>query len=195
MANNWAIVVGINHYDFLPNASLKFAAADALAMRKFLCEEAGFDFDKILLCGDAEVGSRKATMPILRDILLNKLEYAQNADNLWFFFSGHGLAGDDQRDYLLTIDGNPNDLKATAISTHFVADQLRACKAKNIVLILDMCRTENRDFERKNVELQREKQQGMITMHSCDRSQTRFLNLNKVHLLMRCWKDYARRRR
>ena len=174
MANNWAIVVGINHYDFLPNASLKFAAADALAMRKFLCEEAGFDFDKILLCGDAEVGSRKATMPILRDILLNKLEYAQNADNLWFFFSGHGLAGDDQQDYLLTIDGNPSDLKATAISTHFVADQLRACKAKNIVLILDMCRTENRDFERKNVELQREKQQGMITMHSCDRGQSSY---------------------
>ena len=59
MANNWAIVVGINHYDFLPNASLKFAAADALAMRKFLCEEAGFDSDKVTLCGNAELSSKK----------------------------------------------------------------------------------------------------------------------------------------
>ncbi len=174
MANNWAIVVGINYYDFLPNASLRFAVADALAMRKFLCEEAGFDAEKVLLCGDGQAGSRKATMPILRDILLNKLEYARNADNLWFFFSGHGLAGDDQQDYLLTIDGNPSDLQATAISTHFVADRLRACKAKNIVLVLDMCRDENRDAERKSVELQREKQQGIITMHSCDRGQSSY---------------------
>jgi Caspase domain len=172
MANNWAIVVGINHYDFLPNASLKFAAADALAMRKFLCEEAGFDAEKVLLCGDGQVaGSQKATKAILRDILLKKLTYAHDADNLWFFFSGHGMAGKDKQDYLLTIDGNPDDLKATAISTHFVADQLRACKAKNIVLVLDMCRNEDRDSERKSVALQREKQQGMITMHSCDRGQ------------------------
>lgn len=137
-------------------------------------EEAGFESDKVLLCGDGKAGSHKATPPILRDILQNKLECAQNADNLWFFFSGHGLAGDDQQDYLLTIGSNPSDLKVTAISTHFVADQLRACKAKNIGLILDMCRTENRDFERKNVELQREKQQGMITMYCCDRDQSSY---------------------
>ena len=113
-------------------------------------------------------------MPNLRDILLNKLQPAYNADNLWFFFSGHGLAGGDQQDYLMTIDGNPSDLQATAISTHFVADRLRACKAKNIVLVLDMCRNENRDAERKSVELQREKQQGIITMHSCDRGQSSY---------------------
>ena len=174
MANNWAIVVGINEYEFLPNASLKFAVADALAMRKFLCEEAGFDAEKVLLCGDGRNGTRKATKPNLRDILLNKLQPAYNADNLWFFFSGHGLAGGDQQDYLMTIDGNPSDLQATAIPTHFVADRLRACKAKNIVLVLDMCRNENRDAERKSVELQRERQQGIITMHSCDRGQSSY---------------------
>lgn len=49
MANNWAIVVGINQYKFLPQAPLKFAAADALAMRSFLCEEAGFKPNQVLL--------------------------------------------------------------------------------------------------------------------------------------------------
>lgn len=38
MANNWAIVVGVNKYDFLPEASLKFAVADALAMKSFLAD-------------------------------------------------------------------------------------------------------------------------------------------------------------
>lgn len=174
MANNWAIVVGINEYEFLPNVSLKFAVADALAMQKFLCEEAGFDAEKVLLYGDGLNGTKRATKPNLRHILLNELQCAYNADNLWFFFSGHGLAGGDQQDYLMTIDANPSDLQATSISTHFVADRLRACKAKNIVLVLDMCRNENRDAERKSVELQRKKQQGIITMHSCDRNQSSY---------------------
>ena len=168
MANNWAIVVGIDKYK-LPNAPLKFAVADALAMRSFLCEEAGFKPGNVLLCGD---GTTEATRPKLRDILLHDIQRAKGADNLWFFFSGHGM-----EDHLMTIDGNPRDLKATAISIHFVTDCLRDCKAKNIVLVLDMCRNENHDAAQKNVETieaslrslvkEREGQQGIVTLFSC----------------------------
>jgi GUN4-like/Caspase domain len=181
MANNWAIVVGINNYKFLPNASLKFAEQDALAIRQFLCEEAGFAADQVLLCGDGTAGSREATRAVLRQILLNELHRAQNADNLWFFFSGHGLS--DQRDYLMPIDGNPHDLHDTAIPIHFVVDQLRACQAKNIVLILDMCRNERPETERKSVESvealrqlvqDREGQQGIITLFSCGRGESSY---------------------
>jgi uncharacterized caspase-like protein len=120
----------------------------------------------------------------LRDILLNKLQHAQNADNLWFFFSGHGMAGGDRQDYLMTIDGNPNDLDDTAIPIHFVTDRLRACNAKNIVLVLDMCRNESREVGRKSVESvetslrqlvrDREGQQGIITLFSCGRGQSSY---------------------
>ena len=83
MANNWAIVVGINQYKFLPQAPLRFAAADALAMRSFLCEEAGFKPNQVLLCGDGgEEFSRDATRSTLRDILLHDVQKAQKADNL-----------------------------------------------------------------------------------------------------------------
>ena len=83
MANNWAIVVGINQYKFLPQAPLKFAATDALAMRSFLCEEAGFKPNQVLLCGDGgEEFSRDATRSTLRDILLHDVQKAQKADNL-----------------------------------------------------------------------------------------------------------------
>lgn len=175
MANNWAIVVGINHYDFLPNASLKFAAADALAMRKFLCEEAGFDSDKVTLCGNAELSSKKASRPILREILIDHRRKALNADNLWFFFSGHGFGGERFEDYLMTVDGNPYDLKETAISVSFVADCLRESKAKNIFLILDMCRDEILDMEKKGiVELNRAEQQAIVMIYSCDRHQSSY---------------------
>jgi formylglycine-generating enzyme required for sulfatase activity len=174
MVNNWAIVVGINHYDFLPKKShLQFAMQDALAMQRFLCQDAGFSADRVLLCGSEE--GRKATKAVLRDILLhevNDLQRARNADNLWFFFSGHGMA-----EHLMTIDANPRDLAETAISIHFVAECLRNCKAKNIVLILDMCRDENHDPGRKSIaELEpalrqlakgQEGQQGIVTFLSC----------------------------
>jgi GUN4-like/Caspase domain len=179
MSNNWAIVVGVNEYDFLPEASLRFAVKDALAMKAFLCEEAGFPEKQVLLCGDGSSGTRKATRPILRDILWRQIQHARNADNLWFFFSGHGLG-----EHLMPIDGNPNDLQDTAISIHFVTERLRACKAKNIVLVLDMCRNEHHDVGQKSVVSvadslkklvqNREGQQGIITLFSCGRGESSY---------------------
>ncbi|MFM2432786.1 MAG: hypothetical protein RLZZ511_4000 [Cyanobacteriota bacterium] len=179
MGNNWAIVVGVNDYDFLPEASLRFAVKDALAMKAFLCEEAGFPEKQVLLCGDGSSGTRKATRPILRDILLHQIQHAKNADNLWFFFSGHGLG-----EHLMPIDGNPNDLQDTAISIHFVTERLRACKAKNIVLVLDMCRNEHHEVGQKSavsvadslkkLVQDREGQQGIITLFSCGRGESSY---------------------
>jgi hypothetical protein len=179
MANNWAIVAGVNNYDFLPSSPLKFAVADAMAMRSFLCDEVGFKSEQVLFCGDGAAGSKRATKPVLRDILLHQIQRAKNADNLWFFFSGHGIA-----EHLMTIDGNPRDLKETAISIHFVTDCLRKCNAKNIVLVLDMCRSESRDADERTVESielslrelvkQREGQQGIITLFSCGRGESSY---------------------
>jgi GUN4-like/Caspase domain len=179
MGNNWAIVVGVNHYDFLPEASLRFAVKDALAMKAFLCEAAGFPEKQVLLCGDGSSGTRKATRPILRDILLHQIQHAKDADNLWFFFSGHGLG-----EHLMPIDGNPNDLPDTAISIHFVTERLRACKAKNIVLVLDMCRNEHHEVGQKSavsvadslkrLVQEREGQQGIITLFSCGRGESSY---------------------
>jgi uncharacterized caspase-like protein len=178
-ANNWAIVVGVNDYDFLPETSLRFAVKDALAMKAFLREEAGFPEKQVLLCGDGSSGTRKATRPILRDILLHQIQHAKNADNLWFFFSGHGLG-----EHLMPIDGNPNDLQDTAISIHFVTERLRACKAKNIVLVLDMCRNEHHEVGQKSavsvadslkkLVQDREGQQGIITLFSCGRGESSY---------------------
>jgi hypothetical protein len=184
MANNWAIVVGINDYDFLPNSSLKFAVADAVAIRSFFCDNADFKPEQVLFCGDGTEGSKKATRSELRDILRHQLQRARDADNLWFFFSGHGIVGSDRQDYLMTIDGNPNDLEDTAIPIHFVTAQLRACRAKNIVLVLDMCRSERPETGRKGAELSksswqdlvldREGQQGIVTLFSCQHGQSSY---------------------
>ncbi|MEL6222112.1 MAG: SUMF1/EgtB/PvdO family nonheme iron enzyme [Cyanobacteria bacterium J06627_8] len=181
MAKNWAIAIGINQYELLPtSAHLRYAVRDAELMREFLHQTAGFPEDNILLCSDTSPAiGRVATRPsrsILRRILREELQRAQGADNLWFFFAGHGMAGRNG-DYFLPIDGNPNDLEDTAVSVHFVTECLRQCQAKNVVLVLDMCRNEGRTDSRdisvnvgeQTIELAR--QQGMITMFSCSRGE------------------------
>ncbi|MEM9449579.1 MAG: SUMF1/EgtB/PvdO family nonheme iron enzyme [Cyanobacteria bacterium P01_E01_bin.6] len=181
MAKNWAIAIGINQYELLPtSAHLRYAVRDAELMHNFLHQTAGFPADNILLCSDASPAiGRLATRPsrsILRRILREELQRARGADNLWFFFAGHGMAGRNG-DYFLPIDGNPNDLEDTAVSVNFVTECLRRCEAKNVVLVLDMCRNEGRTDSRdisvnvgeQTIELA--KQQGMITMFSCSRGE------------------------
>jgi WD40 repeat protein/uncharacterized caspase-like protein len=182
MGNNWAIVIGINHYEHLaPERHLRFAVRDAEKMKEFLCDRAGFPPENVLLCTDESPPVRHiSTRPALTNLqrlLLEYIQHATEADNFWFFFAGHGMVGDDRQDYLLPCDGYPAYLKGSAISTTFVTECLRDCQAKNIVLILDMCRREGMDSSRgsgaevgeQTIEIA--KQQGIITIFSCDRGQ------------------------
>ncbi|MEB3232969.1 MAG: GUN4 domain-containing protein [Leptolyngbyaceae bacterium] len=182
MANNWAIAIGINTYEHLPQtANLSYAAKDAVLLRDFLAQTAGFPAGQILLCTDdsAPVGnlSTRPTRSNLRKLLREELPRAKGADNLCFYFSGHGMAG-TQGDYFLPADGNPNDLHDTAVAVQFVTECLRKCQAKNVVLILDMCRNEGRDENAKAIGntvgqqiIAIAKQQGLVTMFSCERGQ------------------------
>ena len=182
MANNWAIAIGINHYDHLmPARHLQFAVRDAEYMRSFLCGQAGFAPDNVLLCTDDSpaIGSisTRPSLTNLQRLLLEHMHRAENADNFWFFFAGHGMVGRDRQDYLLPCDGYPNYLEGSAIPIQFVAACLRQCSAKNIVLILDMCRHEGAessrdigtDFGSQTIEITR--QQGIVTLFSCGRGE------------------------
>lgn len=183
MASNWAIVVGINEYEHLLSEDhLKYAVRDAVKVQEFLCQQAQFSQDNVLLCCDSAPGASPMQRPSrsgLRDLLLNKIERASGADNFWFFYAGHGMVHEHQ-DFLLPCDGNPNDLRETAIPISFVTDCLRDCGAHNVVLVLDMCRnctTDSYEGSRnigqvigeKTLEIARER--GIVTLFSCSRGQ------------------------
>ncbi|MGJ3253252.1 MAG: SUMF1/EgtB/PvdO family nonheme iron enzyme [Elainellaceae cyanobacterium] len=217
MAQNWAIAIGINQYEHLSQSShLRYAVRDAELMRDFLCQTASFPEKNVLLCSDESrpIGSifTRPSRSNLRRLLREELQQAHGADNLWFFFAGHGMAGRNG-DYFLPIDGNPNDLEDTAVSVDFVTEYLRRCQAKNVVLILDMCRNEGRNDSRdisvsvgkQTIKLARER--GMITMFSCSRGERSYeipeleqgafthslVNGLKQHTILRQLDDYLRR--
>jgi len=167
---NWALVIGINKYDRL--RSLDYAERDAALMRDFFQNEARFE--QIFYFSDtspdfyAPDGSRQSTRPTyanLRSFLHDFFEepYLKAGDNLWFFFSGHGIRHQD-RDYLMPCDANPRDPDYTAISISYVTERLRRCGADNVVLLLDACRNEG---EKTGLGIGLEKQQGVITICSC----------------------------
>ncbi len=171
MAKNWAICIGINNYNSMPN--LKYAQRDAELMRDYFLNEAGFE--KVYLFTDNspsinDGGKTFNSQPtyarlkrFLREIFDKK--FLSAGDNFWLFYSGHGMRFNN-RDYLIPADADPHPdgVEDTAISLYFLTERLRRCGADNIILFLDACRSQESS---KGLGIGEEKQKGVITIFSC----------------------------
>jgi uncharacterized caspase-like protein/DNA replication protein DnaC len=172
MGRNWAIVVGINHYDNLQ--SLKYAKRDASVMATWLQEEARFD-QVFLFTDDSLPIATNPPIPTqptyghLRRFLRANFEQPLLApgDNLWFFFSGHGCREGD-RDYLILIDSDPGDVEHTAISVDYVTQRLCRSGADNVVLFLEASRDGS---SRYRLGIGEQRYQEVITFYSCTANQ------------------------
>ncbi|NWF58527.1 MAG: caspase family protein [Fischerella sp.] len=141
MANNWAIAIGINQYQFFQ--PLGCAQADAEALKDFLVVEAGFLQQQCLLMTDTSppLGDR-STYPTKENILLLLEDLAaacwQPQDRLWFFFSGYGVNHNGQ-DYLMPQEGNPERIEETGIELRALMQSLQIA-GLDALLLLDINR-------------------------------------------------------
>jgi uncharacterized caspase-like protein len=143
MSKNWAIVIGVNQYEFLP--PLQYAKRDAELMARFLRAEAGFE-RVVLFSDDSLETDNQSTRPSRSNLLRFFRELAEqprmsDGDNFWFFFAGHGVRY-KERDYLMPLDGDPNDVENTGIAINTFSERLRRCGADNVVMLLDACRND-----------------------------------------------------
>ncbi|NJL89590.1 MAG: hypothetical protein HC916_07170 [Coleofasciculaceae cyanobacterium SM2_1_6] len=171
MAKNWAICIGVNEYHNL--SSLNFAVKDAEKMRDWFVQEAGFEPSHVYLFTDnsppiADAGKPYPSQPTYATLIRfldNRFEhkFLSAGDNLWFFFSGHGLRHGD-RDYLMLSDSSASGqlIERTAIPLSYVTERLRRCGADNVVIVQDACRN-----DAKGLGIGEEKQAGVITFASC----------------------------
>lgn len=175
MGRNWAIVVGINHYENLK--SLNFAKRDAAVMATWFEQEARFD-QVFLFTDDSPPIATNPPIPTqptfghLRRFLRAQFENLESPllkpeDNLWFFFAGHGNRYKD-RDYLMFSDSDPGDVEHTAIPIDYITQRLRRSGADNVVLFLDACRDES---SRGGLGIGEKRYQGVITFYSCTANQ------------------------
>lgn len=174
MASNWAIAIGINQYRFLQ--PLKYAKRDAEVMSAFLTEQVKCDRIFLFTDDSPPIGG-KPTEPFRANLLrvlrqIFEKPFMKDGDNFWFFFSGHGIRHCEQ-DYLMPLDGDPEDVENTGIPTYLITNYLRSCGADNVVLILDACRNVGRRCG-EGIGRQTEaeaRQTGVISIFSCSPDQ------------------------
>ncbi len=171
MGRNWAITVGIdNYYNLTP---LRYAQRDAEAFRDFCLNEAGFEgvyhFGEDVAPIPTERGPALRAEPTVGNLerflrVRFERKFLEPGDNLWFFFAGHGrrVGG---RDYLMPLDGDPDNVGRTAFAIRDIADRLRRSGADNVLMAIDACRGE--DDRSGGTGIGGEQQQGVITLFSC----------------------------
>lgn len=137
MKHHAGIIIGINHYQFFQ--PLSFAQQDAQELRRFLVEDKGFSAD---LCvemteispnlADRSTYPTKANLGWTIDYICR--HQLQPGDVFWFFFSGYGVTWEGE-DYLMAIDGNPNDIRETGYGMRSLLETLKASGAEVFVLL------------------------------------------------------------
>nr|MBX2862115.1 caspase family protein [Leptolyngbyaceae cyanobacterium MAG.088] len=145
MSNSWAIIIGINQYQgFQP---LMQAQNDAVGIRQYLIEEAGFLPENCILLSDLSKSTEyEAVFPdqaAINDWIETICQgRVQRDDSLWFYFSGYGAQADN-KDYLMPVDGDPAQVKQTGIALQDVVKYLKQAPTKDIFMVLDMNRSQS----------------------------------------------------
>jgi uncharacterized caspase-like protein len=141
MTKNHAVAIGINRY--IPNnfTSLNYAKHDAKAMHNFFVHEAQFDEVKLFTDDSPNLSDSYPSSGILKNFLHDRFEesFLEPEDRYWFFFAGHGVR-DRGKDYIMPIDANPRNVKASGIEVNYIRQRLTQCGADNVILVIDACR-------------------------------------------------------
>ncbi|MDJ1183582.1 caspase family protein [Roseofilum casamattae] len=145
MGKTRAIAIGINQYhNFQP---LRYAQHDARVFYDFFTYQAGLSNNPCWLLGDVSppidgtsTYPERATLENWIDRLGSDRNFALASDDvLWFFFSGYGCSIDGQ-DYLMPIDGDPNQVTSTGIAIEWVLHSLKSLPTQNLLVVLDINR-------------------------------------------------------
>ncbi|MGF1520758.1 MAG: GUN4 domain-containing protein [Leptolyngbyaceae cyanobacterium] len=171
MPKHIALIIGISEYRFLPK--LAYAQKDAELIEHFLKEAAGFSPQQgggICLCTNTSPEyknySTRPTRTELRRVLRRcfNQKFLSSEDSFCFFFSGHGVRYNN-KDYLMPIDGDPEEPDETAIELNYVTERLTRSGAGHVVIILDACRSEGQ--KSSQTDFGQNMPEGVTTIFSC----------------------------
>ena len=123
----YALVIGNNRYDHL--ADLRTAVNDVRNLADLLEFDYGFNVTKL------ENANRNQIINSMSE-LRSKVS---NEDNLLIYYAGHGYLDEEANEgFWLPVDASPDD-PSNWIATDRVVGQVRAMKAKHVMVVADSC--------------------------------------------------------
>ena len=122
-----ALIIGNNNYDHLTD--LNMAVADAEAVAKVLKNRYGFEIETLIDATRYDIIAALARM---------RAELTEN-DNLLIYYAGHGILDvDSDVGFWLPVDAE-RDVPANWIPNDTITAQLRAMRAKHVLVVADSC--------------------------------------------------------
>ena len=132
----FAVLIGVDGYEHAPQ--LEYSAETMEQLSQTLRRYAGYRSANVLPLLDSAYDTRRH--PTRRNVQQQVPAWLSKAgadDRLVLVFNGHAWQDEQERLYLLPLDGDPDDLAGTAIRLSWLAEQLAACAAANKLVILD----------------------------------------------------------
>jgi len=134
--NSYALIIGINTYEKASN--LDYAVEDATSIARLLTDKFNFPSKNVKVLLNDE-----ATFTNIRNSLAEISSSANENDRVLIYFAGHGQTMDlpdgGEMGYLIPVDGNQNNLYASAIPMNDLLDLSYMSKAKHMLFLVDAC--------------------------------------------------------
>ncbi|MBW4420583.1 MAG: caspase family protein [Myxacorys californica WJT36-NPBG1] len=142
-AKLWILLVSVHHYDDPRLPSLPYAAIDCQSLA-YALTQATRSFPERTIAIHHDLASRAPTLSAVRESLQEIAEYAQPQDTVLFYFCGHGaLEPRLQQAVFCLADTQKDALLKTGLSAIALLGALGNCKAKQQVVWLDTCHSDN----------------------------------------------------
>lgn len=139
-SKRWAIIIGINDYDDQYIHDLEKSRNDAKGLNDVLLNEGRFDHVFTFTDDKAREDATYATL----NNVIGKMEYLRHHirpdDTLVFSFSGHGVADEAGKSYLLMTDSLIASPYLTGLPVSAVTEWIEDLGVKRNILLLDACR-------------------------------------------------------
>jgi hypothetical protein len=137
---SFAVIIGNRNYGGrVP--TVDFAHNDADAMKQFIIKKLGYREGNVFDLRDAGVNAMSALLgndKSHKGTLFNALRKGQS--DVIVYYSGHGVPGlEDERPYLLPVDGDPNSAEITGYSVDTMYANLAKLPARSVTVFLDAC--------------------------------------------------------
>ena len=135
--NSWALIIGINDYENVPD--LHYAVEDALAIKNMLINEFNFSRNNVRVLIDKE-----ASQSNINKEMSKLLKSAGVNDRVVFYFAGHGETEELGLEevatgFLMPSDADVENLYFSAIPMEDLRSVSKFSKAKHMLFLVDAC--------------------------------------------------------